>query len=321
MSEGHRGGRARRFIGVSLGGARGKTTAIARLEWKADGTPLVLVEARVKVGHRGGGDEGLANKIGGAERLGYFRDDSLVKYLRQWPAQESVLAMDVPLTLPPCLRCELDCPGTSHCEVPEVVWMRKMAPRLLPRPGRSDRDKPRFCPYSERPADLVNAYFGQSAQESLGSAVGPLPARAHYLQKLLGPDFRLHQNWIEVCPRTAITRGMGPKIELATRRGSYEQVWLARRDVLLRAIQGLEVRGVWPDMVARNVHVFRALVCAWLAHRWDRGGRARKPMLAARNPSEEAVDAALEPGLNWSFWDERQVAALEPQADGFDPLG
>lgn len=313
-------GPARRFIGVSLGGARGKTTAIARLEWKEDGTPLVLVEARVKVGHRGSGAEGLVEDNEEASpRLGYFRDEALVRYLKQWPGEECVLAMDVPLSLPPCLRCDRECPGQSQCTVPEVVWMREQVGRLLPRSGRSDRDKPRICPYSERATDLVNAYFGDSGAEALAGTVGPLAARAHYLKKHLRDRFRCQENWIEVCPRTAITRCMGKKLELATRRGSYEEVWLARRSVLLRAIEGLEVRGVWPDMVARNVHVFRALVSAWLAHRWDRCGRPHKPVIHARTPSEDAVNAALQEALGWCFWDESGLGDSGGDRLGFDP--
>lgn len=298
--------RARRFIGVSLGGGKGKTTAIARLEWQADGTPLVLVEARVKVGHRGSGDEGLASDSSETQRLGYFRDQALIDYLGQWPQDECVLAMDVPLRLPPCLSCRLDCPGSQRCEVPEVAWMRKYARRLLPVAGRSDRDKPRYSPYSERATDLVNAYFAGAGAQGSSGTVSALAARAHYLQKRLRRDFRPGHNWIEVCPRTAIVRCMGEEIERSTRRGSYEQVWLARRAVLLQAIEGLSIRGVWPDMVARNVHVFRALVSAWLAHRWDAQGRPQAPVIRARTPSEQAVKNSLEPDLGWCFWDETQ---------------
>lgn len=297
---------AKRFIGVSLGGARGKTTAIARLEWQEDGTPLVLVEARVKVGHKGGGAQGLTLSEDGPERLGYFRDEALIEYLGQWSDKSSVLAMDVPMRLPPCLTCSLECPGSQACEVPEVVWMRNMVSRLLPRPGRSDKDKPRYCPYSERAADLVNAYFGKSGTDALSGTVSSLAARGQYLQKRLRREYCLGENWVEACPKTAIARCMSPQLELATRRGSYEQVWLARRDVLLQAIEGLTVKGVWPDMVARNVHVFRALVCAWLAYRWDAHGRPQRPVIRARTPSEEAVYRRLEPGLGWCFWDESQ---------------
>ena len=47
----------RRFVGVGLGGGRGKTTAVARLEFSVDGSPrLTLAEARTRWGHRGGGE-------------------------------------------------------------------------------------------------------------------------------------------------------------------------------------------------------------------------------------------------------------------------
>ena len=46
-----------RFIGVHLGGGRGKTTAVARLERDGDG--VRLVEARLRHGHRGSGEDPL----------------------------------------------------------------------------------------------------------------------------------------------------------------------------------------------------------------------------------------------------------------------
>lgn len=45
----------KRFIGVNLGGGRGKTTAVARLERAGRG--VNLVEARMRHGHRGGGED------------------------------------------------------------------------------------------------------------------------------------------------------------------------------------------------------------------------------------------------------------------------
>lgn len=36
-----------------------------------------------------------------------------------------VVVLDAPLTLPPCVTCSLQCPGTSTCTVPEVVLMRR----------------------------------------------------------------------------------------------------------------------------------------------------------------------------------------------------
>ncbi|MCA9710787.1 MAG: hypothetical protein KDK70_33405, partial [Myxococcales bacterium] len=111
MSEGRstapRGGRAGlcRFIGVDLGGGRGKNTAIARLElgMGATGRPrLVVAEAKVRRGQRGTGAS--ADELGGDA---LFRDEALVAYLERWTDDRTVVAMDAPLTLPPCIRCQL----------------------------------------------------------------------------------------------------------------------------------------------------------------------------------------------------------------------
>src|SRR6185369_9124040 len=111
----------------------GKTTAVARLELGPDGTAkggecpkpdgLTLAEARVRWGHRGGGevepsDEGEAP----------FRDDVLLRWIDRWVDAHTVVAFDAPLTLPPCVRCRLACPGVDACVVPVVAWMRRHGP-------------------------------------------------------------------------------------------------------------------------------------------------------------------------------------------------
>ena len=110
----------KRFLGISLGGGRGKNTAIARLEPGKTANSVVLAEARAKRGHRGGGALGIQT----AKDVIPFRDDVLLDYLHEWVDDETVVAIDAPLTFPPCLRCQLDCPGMDACTVRSVAWMR-----------------------------------------------------------------------------------------------------------------------------------------------------------------------------------------------------
>ena len=113
---------------MDLGGGRGKNTAIARLELGDGEADLTVAEATVRQGHRGTGNH---------EGDALFRDEVLVEYLRRWTDEDTVVAINAPLTLPPCVRCTLSCPGLKACDVPSVVWMRTWALLLLPR-GKSD---------------------------------------------------------------------------------------------------------------------------------------------------------------------------------------
>ena len=86
----------RRFIGVSLGGGRGKTTAVARLELSS-GT-LTLAEARARWGQRGGGE--LADQVlegGGCVARGEFdgHDVGVQVHLTAFPDGAGAVAQHV----------------------------------------------------------------------------------------------------------------------------------------------------------------------------------------------------------------------------------
>ncbi|MCY1005614.1 UPF0158 family protein [Nannocystis pusilla] len=211
-----------RFIGVALGGGRGKTTAVARLERveaEGDAPRVRLAEARLRHGHRGSGEEGGE---GGGDPL--FRDEVLVAYLQRWVSDDTVVAIDAPLTLPPCIRCPLACPGVQACTVPVVAWMRKHAPALHAA-RRSDPGKPAVTPYTQRAVDVLLTHVGLSPRESLGQGMGPLAARAAYLRRVLSPLLRLHENLIEVYPPATVTRLFGAEVEHRHRRSDSEQAW------------------------------------------------------------------------------------------------
>lgn len=280
-----------RFIGVSLGGGRGKTTAVSRLELAdvrpaaGDDHPLVLREARVRREHRGAGESG-----GGQ---GPFRDPVLLDYLQTWVDDRTLVAIDAPMTMPPCVRCQLACPGVDACEVPDVVWMRTHAPNLVRRPGRRDAQKPYVTPYTQRVTELVMERATLQPREALGQGMGPLAARASYLRRVLSPTLRLNENLIETHPRATLIRAFGSAVERGTRQGETLSTWEVRKDLLIRLAERSTVGfdRVWPELVVRNVHVFGAVVCALTALLWDRH-RWRGP--ADLMGQDEALDRALE---------------------------
>src|SRR5690606_11774213 len=115
------------FIGIDLGGARGKTTAVARLTVAPEGSP--------GPGHSGpGGDAGVALVEEVSTRRGSrapWCDRELVAYLAELP-EGVVVAIDAPLTLPACVRCvEPVCPGQEACEVPAVMWLKTRGVELV----------------------------------------------------------------------------------------------------------------------------------------------------------------------------------------------
>ncbi|HWU86682.1 MAG TPA: hypothetical protein VN253_05385, partial [Kofleriaceae bacterium] len=150
-----------RFIGVDLGGGRGKTTAVAEIRSGPEGAEVVEVATRsVKQPWT---DETLVERLPGAasgsdappDRVGARRPDT-------------VIAIDAPLTPPACNRCERPiCPGMEACAEPAVVWLRTEGRALVrratsvavgdgprPTPGAQARLAPgaqaRLAPYAHR---------------------------------------------------------------------------------------------------------------------------------------------------------------------------
>jgi hypothetical protein len=303
----------RRFIGIDLGGGRGKNTAVARLEItkSVDGcVRLGVSEAKVRYGQRGTGQLSDEPAGGRSARGGdaLFRDDVLVDYLERWVDEHTVVAVDAPLTLPPCIRCSLPCPGVSECTVPVVQWMSRWAPQLRRR-GQSDRAKPSVTPYTQRATEVLWAAMGVRPREALGQGTGPLAARAAYLRRILSPRLRLHENLLEVHPKATLIRLVGSAMERRTRHGDAESVWNARKKVLSGLSEGIAFDYVWPELVVRNTHVFYAVVCAytgflWSRRRWRGPAQLRKPDTepeqdVVREAANDLSDLWIEDG--WIF--------------------
>ncbi len=265
------------FLGVDLGGARGKSTALVRLRLHDSDRPTLLVEDC------------------GTGKL-YF-DEPLLSALRVHHHQ-AVLAMDVPLTLPACVRCVLPCcPGLSACQVPTVRWFAAQAGSEQANP----KGKPRYTPYTQRVTDVL--LRRHLHREALSASVGPLSARAQYLRHALSDCFTLYENLIEVCPKASLAAwfpdppaakqnlavryrdGQGqpvtisgqPLSEVSRVARAYKRSGHAHaiREQVLDALPELVFSaGQWRETVIANDHVFDALICAYTAYLWARDGQS-----------------------------------------------
>lgn len=235
----------RTFLGVDLGGGKGKNTAVARLVATDDG-----VEVR---------DYGTG-------RDGPWFDDALLAYLHEH-RQDAVLAIDAPLTLPACVRCTVDlCPGTSLCVDGDVVWFRQ---RTDSKPAR-DGGKPIYTPYTQRPTEVLLAEeHAILPRETLGQGMGPLTARAAHLCRALRPHFQLNHNLLEVYPKATVTQLCSPRTAQKYKRSAESpatrlQIWNELGDLRFAP-------GAWREAGLQNDHKFDAVMCAYTAYLWSKG--------------------------------------------------
>lgn len=272
----------RTFIGIDLGGARGKTTAVCRLVPDPDHAGAAVVES---VGTRHASGEP-------------WHDDRLVDYLREL-AGDAVVAIDAPLTAPACLRCaEPVCPGAHACEVPAVVWLRTRGAELQAQ-RLSDRDRDRIAaipsatgfasrsfadcqpsrqrlaPYTHRCTEVILHYTRDLIRrETLSQGSGPVSARAVHLHRVLaGHGFRINHTLLEVSPRSTIRALFGARVARGYKRDAdpwktRAAVLEALKDRLTFAPQSRLAR----EEVLRNDHCFEALVSGYTAFLWAREG-------------------------------------------------
>ncbi len=290
-----------RVIGISLGGARGKTTALARLERRDTG--WALVEARSRGEHRGAGSS--------AEYLGPLRDEALFGYLERWLSAHTVVAIDAPLTLPPCVRCTLECPGAVACTVEEVTWLSTFAERLREvgevseAGGRGVSRARGLAPYAMRPADVIADYLRAGAGDSVNVGLDSIGARANYLRRALGSKVSLNDDLIEVDPRLSLQRWFGVGEVEKTRRGETEATWSARLNLLTACTRDIALDGVWPELVVRSPPVFLACIAAVTGLRRHLEGWEGPPQpleMAGPAPFLDQALRALSPIWRTSGW-------------------
>jgi predicted nuclease with RNAse H fold len=252
-----------RFIGVDLGGGRGKTTALAEI--RSIGSGAEVVEVATRAGRSPWTDESLIGRLAVAD-------------------PDRVIAIDAPLTQTACARCERPvCPGMEACSDPAVSWLRTTGRALVqklaaetvgagPRPQHTAQA--RLVPYSHRATDVVMTYErGLLPLSTLGASNGTIAARASQLRRRLrGAGYELHANLLEVSPAATIAALCGPRASRGYKRDA--DPWRTRAIVLERfsdlsfAPQSRMAR----EDVLRNDHCFDAVVSAYTAYLWARDG-------------------------------------------------
>ena len=246
------------IVGVDLGGGKSKNTAVVTLRVDA---------------HAGVTVTDMAPRPG-AEPL---YDATLIERLRGF-GDGTLVCIDAPLTLPPCLRCRVPvCPGQETCVDPAVLDMRRMVSEFSVSGRDARRGKPSVTPYTQRPTEVhLLCARGLSSREAMGQGTGPLAARAAHVTRALGDRFRLNENLIEVSPRATLgVLGFGQRFK----KHLFEREERAR---ILDEI-GEDLRfgpGVWRELCVQSDHLFEAVICAYTGFLWARDGwtdSARRP--------------------------------------------
>lgn len=255
-------------LGVDLGGGKGKKTALATL--RVDGSGATVVE--------------IAPRMGGTP----FYDAALIQTIRQF-GDGTLLCVDAPLTLPPCLRCAVTlCPGQEGCVDPSVIAMRTIAASApAGDDARSSRDlrrgKPPVTPYTQRATEVYLAHqLGIVPREALGQGTGPLAARAAHLIRALADRYRLNDNLLEVYPK-------GTLAALGFQRPYKKH--LHERETRAEILESLSDElsfgpGVWREQCIQSDHLFEAVVCAFTGYLWARDAWVAPATLAAERLSD-----------------------------------
>jgi predicted nuclease with RNAse H fold len=248
----------KRFIGIDLGGGKGKKTALAVLDRSKSGVTVTALHPRP--------DEPP------------LYDAALIATVRDH-GEGATVCVDAPLTLPPCVRCNVArCPGQESCIDAEVLTLRRLFGLGPGDSGVGNRGKPAVTPYTQR---ATEAYLlrrrGILPREALGQGMGPLTARASHLVRALADRFTLNDNLIEVFPRATL--------ELLGFRDPYKKRVDKRIEILARLRELSFGPGVWREECRQSDHVFDAVICAYTGYLRSRDAWPVSPEVASLSPA------------------------------------
>ncbi|MCC6749795.1 MAG: DUF429 domain-containing protein [Deltaproteobacteria bacterium] len=240
------------FVGVDLGGGKGKNTAVALLQAKGETVRVRYVGTRTPDGEP-------------------YYDEQLIAFLLAH-RDAALVAIDAPLVPTVCVRCRLpECVGLGACEDRVVRWFRERGdPLVRGQDAGGPNGKPATTPYTQRACEVVlQREHGITPRETLGQGMGPLTARAHYLRRALERHFRLNANLIEVYPKATVHALFSA--DRARRYKREVDTWRTRAELLEELSHSLRFE-VWREGCLSNDHCFDAVLCAYTGYLWATEG-------------------------------------------------
>jgi len=259
----------KRYLGLELSGAKNAKTTLATLEYYPKEKKVFLLDVHLGIGAD-------ASKDSDSVLI-----ETLLDHANGHPHFK--IAVNVPLTLPPCFNCtRKSCASSSSssiCNSPEVKWMRTMPPQKKPVSKRTAKLKNFFTPYTQRPIELwlkheVIAKLPEKIRfeidETLGGNKAPLTARMQYLKHRLS-EFEIH----EVLPKLTVALLM-PALKLTVRHlqnyRKMEEGADARHHILEKMCEQLDIFIYERDFkkLTQNLNAFDAFLCAYTLLLFDR---------------------------------------------------
>ena len=184
---------------------------------------------------------------------------------------ETLLCIDAPLTLPPCLRCAVPvCPGQEACVDPSVVQMRGLAAELrsvspTATPGVASRHHPLHPARHRGPPRLSRRHRGARSARP-----GDRPPRCPCQPPRPRAGGSVH-------PQRKPHRGLPASDALPPRPHTPFKKHLREREARASILDALsdELRfgpGIWRERCVQSDHLFEAVVCAFTGFLWARDG-------------------------------------------------
>lgn len=208
-----------RFMGISLGGGKSDRTVLTVLDYYVSHKKLVVsrIIDRLK-------SEGEVSA-----------DFKLIETIYEHKNHLHLIALDVPLSVPKCLRCELVCPGYETCNQEEILWLWKHHRNQV----KKNKNHRLFTPYTRRCVEeLWASELGGSW--SLGDAMGanqaPLLARGHFITRRMKPSWK--SKVIEVIPRLSLLRWSSKQklLKYIVNESRHSVQGFAARDYVLKKL-------------------------------------------------------------------------------------
>jgi hypothetical protein len=233
------------YAGLALGGAKSDRTCLAFLEYYPDQNKIFLNE--------------LVDKIKNEGELS--ADTLIIESLNKPQYKVKTLAINAPLTSPPCL--EHKCSSAETCDSEEVEWMWQHYRRQL----ALKKNHKLFSPYTER---WLDHYIATELEEpfpftqTVGANTAPIWARAHYLKR------NIDVSTIEVNPKVSLWRiGRALLLQKSHLRFHKHQIDgdAARRSILKELIDR-DIAFLYEAdfrLLVESIEAFDAFLCALTA--------------------------------------------------------